>query len=71
MKVGVDVDGREYQEKKDRKSGKVYRYYLDEGKIAEDYWIDIETLNHEDKERLGYQTQGEHVTLFRRKTIPV
>ena len=57
MRVGSDGDGRKYQEKKDRKSGKVYRYYLDEGKIAEDYWIDIETLNHEDKERLGYQTQ--------------
>ena len=57
MKVGVDADGREYQEKTVKKTGKVYRYYLDEGKIAEDYWTDIETLNREDKERLGYPTQ--------------
>jgi site-specific DNA-methyltransferase (adenine-specific) len=57
MRTGVDADGRAYQEKTDRKSGKVYRYYMDEGKIAEDYWTDIETLNREDKERLGYPTQ--------------
>ena len=57
MKAGTDADGREFQEKKDKKTGKVYRYYLDEGKIAEDYWIDIEALNYEDKERLGYPTQ--------------
>lgn len=57
MKTGKDIDGRLYQEKVDRKSQKVYRYYLDEGKIAEDYWTDIETLNREDKERLGYPTQ--------------
>jgi len=57
MKVGLSPDGREFQEKTDRKSGKVYRYYLDEGKIAEDYWTDIETLNRDDAERLGYPTQ--------------
>lgn len=51
MRTGKDEDGRLYQEKTDRKSGKVYRYYLDQGKIAEDYWTDIETLNREDKER--------------------
>ncbi len=52
-------------ERTDRKSGKVYRYYLDEGKIAEDYWIDIETLNREDRERLGYQTQKPEALLER------
>jgi DNA modification methylase len=57
MKVGTDSDGRQYQEKKDSKTNKIYRYYLDEGKIAEDYWTDIETLNREDRERLGYPTQ--------------
>lgn len=65
MKVGADADGREYQEKKDRKTGKVYRYYMDEGKIAEDYWIDIETLNREDRERLGYPTQKPEALLER------
>jgi hypothetical protein len=65
MKVGVDIDGREFQEKKDAKTGKIYRYYLDEGKIAEDYWTDIETLNREDKERIGYPTQKPEALLER------
>ncbi|HPG41952.1 MAG TPA: site-specific DNA-methyltransferase [bacterium] len=57
MKVGIDKEGRKFQEKKDSKTQKVYRYYLDEGKIAEDYWTDIETLNREDAQRIGYPTQ--------------
>ena len=56
MKTGIE-NSRKYQEKVDKRTKKVYRYYLDEGKIAEDYWIDIETLNREDKERTGYPTQ--------------
>lgn len=65
MKVATDSEGRQYQEKVDRKSGKIYRYYLDEGKIAEDYWTDIETLNREDRERLGYPTQKPEALLER------
>ena len=57
MKTKKDENGREYQEKKDKKTGKIYRYYVDEGKIPEDYWTDIEQLNREDAERLGYPTQ--------------
>jgi len=57
MRLKVDEDGREYQEKTDKKSGKVYRYYVDEGKIPNDYWTDIEQLNREDSERVGYATQ--------------
>lgn len=57
MKVRKDVDGREYQEKVDSKSGKAYRYYLDDGKAPEDYWTDIEQLNWGDRERVGYATQ--------------
>ncbi len=57
MRAKVDSDGREYQEKTDKKSGKVYTYYLDDGKIPEDYWTDIEQLNREDAERVGYGTQ--------------
>ncbi len=57
MRLKVDESGREYQEKTDRKSGKVYRYYVDEGKIPNDYWVDIEQLNREDAERVGYDTQ--------------
>ena len=78
MRVGVDENRREFQEKTDRKSGKVYRYYLDQGKIAEDYWLDvekveiaddfwsdIETLNREDRERLRYPTQKPEALLER------
>ncbi|MBI5715698.1 MAG: site-specific DNA-methyltransferase [Chloroflexi bacterium] len=57
MRMKVDEDRREYQEKTDAKSGKVYKYYVDEGKVPEDYWIDIEQLNREDAERIGYATQ--------------
>jgi DNA modification methylase len=57
MRAKTDSDGRAYQEKTDSKTGKVYRYYLDEGKIPEDYWNDIEQLNWEDSERISYPTQ--------------
>lgn len=57
MRLKADADGRAYQEKTDKKSGKVYRYYVDEGKIPEDYWVDIEQLNREDAQRLAYPTQ--------------
>lgn len=65
MKTKIDADGREYQEKVDKKSGKVYRYYVDEGKIPEDYWIDIEQLNREDSERSSYPTQKPEALLQR------
>ena len=55
MRVVRDEDGVEWQEKTDRRSGKVYRYPLD--KVAEDYWLDMEQLNREDSERVGYPTQ--------------
>lgn len=45
------------QEKTDRKTGRVYRYPVAAGKIPEDWWTDIETLNHSDKERLGWPSQ--------------
>lgn len=57
MRASIDADGRPYQEKTDRKSKKVYRYYLDEGAIPPDYWIGIQQLNREAAERLGYPTQ--------------
>lgn len=65
MRSKVDSDGREYQEKTDKKSGKVYRYYVDEGKIPEDFWTDIEQLNREDAERVGYDTQKPKALLQR------
>jgi len=52
----VDANGRKYREDP-RKSGKTYRYYLDEGKIPEDVWTDIDSLHFELAERLGNPTQ--------------
>ncbi|OIN94833.1 MAG: hypothetical protein AUJ48_04355 [Deltaproteobacteria bacterium CG1_02_45_11] len=65
MKLLIDAEGREYQQKTDSKTGKIYRYYVDEGKVAEDYWTDIETLNYEDAERIGYPTQKPYKLLER------
>jgi DNA modification methylase len=45
------------QEKTDRKSGRVYRYPVAEGKVPEDWWTDVETLNHSDAERTGWPSQ--------------
>lgn len=49
--------GAAVQEKTDRRTGRVYRYPVAEGKVPEDWWVDIETLNHSDKERTGYPSQ--------------
>jgi DNA modification methylase len=58
LRHGVTEDGREYYEDfSPRKSGKQYRWYLDEGLTPMDVWIDIQALNPMAKERLGYPTQ--------------
>jgi len=57
MRVVLDEEGRRVQEKTDRRTGKVYRYPVSDGKIPEDWWTDIETLNRGDRERTGYPTQ--------------
>ena len=60
-KMGTDEYGREYVEKQGSKDSqgnyKYYRYYLDEGKIPEDWWVDINSLQSAAKERTGYSTQ--------------
>lgn len=56
-RMGKDDDGREYVEKWGTGKKKLYRYYLDEGKIPEDWWVDINSLQSKEKERLGYPTQ--------------
>ena len=45
------------QEKTDRKTGRIYRYPVAAGKVPEDWWSDIETLNHSDRERTGWPSQ--------------
>jgi DNA modification methylase len=57
MRVVRDADGQLVQEKTDRKTGKVYRYPVNLGKVPEDWWTDIETLNRSDRERTGWPTQ--------------
>ena len=49
------VDG--VQEKTDRRTGRVYRYPIAAGKVPEDWWTDVETLNHSDAERTGWPSQ--------------
>jgi DNA modification methylase len=53
----VTEGGAAVQEKTDRKTGRVYRYPVAAGKVPEDWWVDIETLNHSDKERTGWPSQ--------------
>ena len=57
MRVIVTEDGQEVQEKTDKKTGKVYRYPVKHGKVPEDWWADIETLNRSAAERCGWPTQ--------------
>jgi DNA modification methylase len=57
MRVARDGGGAPVQEKTDRRTGKVYRYPIAAGKVPEDYWTDIETLNRSAAERTGYPTQ--------------
>lgn len=41
------------------------RYYLDEGKIPEDWWIDINSIQADAGERMGYPTQKPEALLDR------
>jgi site-specific DNA-methyltransferase (adenine-specific)/adenine-specific DNA-methyltransferase len=56
-----DADGREYRlvygSKNRRGETRYYKYYLDEGKIPEDWWTDINSLQSGSRERTGYATQ--------------
>ena len=56
MRVVID-GGTLVQEKTDRKTGRVYRYPIAAGKVPEDWWTDVETLNHSDRERNGWPSQ--------------
>ena len=55
--VERDDDGRPVQVKVDKKTGRVYRYPVADGKVPEDWWTDIETLNRSDRERTGWPSQ--------------
>ena len=57
MKIETDADGKDWQVKRDAKTGKVYRYPVSVGALCPDWWTGIEQLNRNEKERLGYATQ--------------
>lgn len=57
MRVVLDDGGAPVQEKTDRRTGRVYRYPVAAGKVPEDWWTDVETLNHSDRERTGWPSQ--------------
>lgn len=57
MKIEVDADGREWQVKTDKATGRKYRYEVDAGALCPDWWVGIQQINREAKERLGYSTQ--------------
>ena len=63
-KLGTDADGKRYQDKL-AASGKYYRYYLDDPKIPEDWWVDINSIQSQSAERLGYPTQKPEALLER------
>jgi len=68
-KLETDEDGRVYRlvyGTKNAKGGtRYYKYYLDEGKIPEDWWTDINSIQATSAERLGYPTQKPEALLER------
>lgn len=57
MRVVRDATGAPVQEKTCKTTGKIYRYPVAAGKVPEDWWTDIETLNRGAAERTGWPTQ--------------
>jgi DNA modification methylase len=64
-----DPDGRVYRlvygTKNKQGETKYYKYYLDEGKIPEDWWTDINSLQSGVSERVDYATQKPEALLER------
>ena len=60
-RLETDEDGRQYRlvygTKNAKGKTKYYKYYLDKGKIPEDWWVDINSLQSGVRERTGYPTQ--------------
>lgn len=68
-RLETDEDGRKYRlvygTKNANGETRYYKYYLDEGKIPEDYWTDVNSLQSGVKERTGYATQKPEALLER------
>jgi site-specific DNA-methyltransferase (adenine-specific) len=60
-RLETDTDGRKYRLVYGTRNGKgetrYYKYYLDQGKAPEDWWVDINSLQASSAERVGYPTQ--------------
>jgi site-specific DNA-methyltransferase (adenine-specific) len=60
-RMETDADGRKYRLVYGTRNGqgdtRYYKYYLDEGKAPEDWWVDINSLQASSAERVGYPTQ--------------
>lgn len=60
-RLETDDEGRQYRlvygTKNVKGETRYYKYYLDEGKLPEDYWTDINSLQSGVAERTGYPTQ--------------
>ena len=65
----ADQAGREYRlvygTKNAEGKARYYKYYLDEGKLPEDWWTDINSIQASSAERLGYPTQKPEALLRR------
>lgn len=68
-RIEVDENNRPYRlvygTKNSDGETRYYKYYLDEGKIPEDYWTDINSLQSGVTERTGYATQKPELLLER------
>jgi site-specific DNA-methyltransferase (adenine-specific) len=62
-------DGRQYRlvygTRNSHGVARYYKYYLDEGKLPEDWWADINSLQASSAERTGYPTQKPEALLRR------
>ena len=60
-RLETDEEGRKYRlvygTKNSKGETRYYKYYLDAGKIPEDYWTDFNSLQSGVRERTGYPTQ--------------
>jgi len=68
-RLETDEEGRKYRlvygTKNAQGQTKYYKYYLDQGKIPEDYWTDINSLQSGVTERVDYATQKPEALLER------
>jgi len=68
-RLETDENGRKYRlvygTKNAQGETKYYKYYLDQGKIPEDYWTDINSLQSGVTERVNYPTQKPEALLER------